>query len=261
MSTVEVLDEVRDGEVVEQRFDLHAGEATVPGIRWLPAGAPAPHPTVCVGHGGFQHKRIDNVLGLARQLVTALGVGVVALDAPEHGDRASDPEAAARALAAAAGGDRAERRRYFGAAARAAMAERAEVHVAEWRALLDHLQTDERAARGPFGWWGVSMGTRHGLPLAARDDRIAAAVFGLNALRPGDDEWARQAAAVTIPVLFLNQWDDELMTRETSLALWDAFGSAEKTMHVNPGRHVEVPRFERDASEAFFRRHLLQPAG
>jgi hypothetical protein len=58
-------------------------------------------------------------------------------------------------------------------------------------------------------------------------------------------------------VLFLLQWDDELMTRETSLALWDAIGSREKTLHVNPGGHVMVPRFERDASEAFFRRHLL----
>ena len=62
---------------------------------------------------------------------------------------------------------------------------------------------------------------------------------------------------MTIPVLFLNQWDDELMTRETSLALWEALGSREKTMHVNPGRHVQVPRFERDASEDFFARHLL----
>jgi dienelactone hydrolase len=235
------------------------GEATVPGIHWLPADAPGPHPTVCIGHGGFQHKRIDNVLELARQLVAHLGVGVVALDAPEHGDRITDPDGAARALAAVSGGDPAERRRYLGARARAAMAERAEGHVAEWRALLDHLQTDPRWAAGPFGWWGVSMGTTHGLPLAARDARIAAAVFGLNALRPGDDDWARQAAAVTIPVLFLNQWDDELMTREASVALWEALGSREKTMHVNPGRHVQVPRFERDASEDFFRRHLLPP--
>lgn len=137
------------------------------------------------------------------------------------------------------------------------MAERAKVHVAEWRVLLDRLQADARTADGPFGWWGVSMGTSHGVPLVAGDDRIAAAVFGLNAVRPGLDEFAAQAAEVTVPVLFLNQWDDELMTRETSIALYDTFGSTEKTMHVNPGRHVEVPRFERDASVAFFRRHLL----
>src|SRR3546814_4851778 len=88
------------------------------------------------------------------------------------------------------------------------MAERVRMHVAEWKALLDALQQDERWAAGPFGWWGVSMGTFHGIPLAAADDRIAAAVFGLNALRPGDDEMAANAAAIPIPILFLNQSDD-----------------------------------------------------
>ena len=68
---------------------------------------------------------------------------------------------------------------------------------------------------------------------------------------------ARQAAAVTVPVLFLNQWDDELMTREAALALWDALGSEEKTMHINPGGHVDMPGFEYRASEEFFARHLL----
>ncbi len=247
-----------DGAVVERRFSLQVGAEAVPGIHWLPAAPRATHPTVLIGHGGFQHKRIDNVLALARQLVANLGVGVVALDAPEHGDRVTDPDAAARTLAALRSGDASERRRSLGSAARRAMAERAEVHVREWRALLDQLQADERWAGGPFGWWGVSMGTTHGLPLAAGDDRISAAVFGLNALRPGDDKWAGQAAAVTIPVLFLTQWDDELMTRETAIALWEAFGSTEKTMHVNPGGHVQVPRFERTASEDFFRRHLLR---
>jgi hypothetical protein len=69
---------------------------------------------------------------------------------------------------------------------------------------------------------------------------------------------ARMAAAarVTIPVEFGVQWDDELVPRESALALFDAFASAEKTLHANPGRHAEVPRFEVDSSEQFFRRHL-----
>lgn len=263
-ATIEVVSEATDdgpaGPVVERRFDLIVGEQRVPGIQWLPVGD-APCPTVCIGHGGFQHKRIDNVLALGQMLAGGVGIGAVALDAIEHGERASDREASKRALRELATGDREAFRRHFGKDAIATMRERAKVHVAEWRAMLDALQADPRTADGPFGWWGVSMGTTHGLPLAAGDDRIAAAVFGLNALRPGDDEFAAHAAAVTVPVLFLNQWDDELMTRETSLALWDALGSRHKTMHVNPGRHVEVPRFERDASVEFFARHLLAAAG
>ena len=254
---MDIISETDDDGVRARRFDLRVGDEVVPGMHWLPLAATGAHPTICIGHGGFQHKGYGNVPELAIQFVTNLGVGVVALDAPGHGDRITDPEAAKkardRAIAAAGKGGR----RRLDPAVVAAMAKRTQQHVEEWRALLDVVQADDRWAAGPFGWWGVSMGTTHGLPLAARDDRIAAAVFGLNALVPGDEEQAARAASITIPLLFLNQSDDELMTRDAALALWDAFGSAEKTMHINPGGHVQVPRFERDASEAFFRRHLL----
>ncbi len=46
------------------------------------------------------------------------------------------------------------------------------------------------------------------------------------------------------------------MTCEAGLALWDTFGSQEKTMHINLGPHVGIPVFERDAAIAFYQRHL-----
>ena len=49
------------------------------------------------------------------------------------------------------------------------------------------------------------------------------------------------------------------MPREEGLALFDAFGSAEKTLHANPGRHADIPAFELDSTELFFARHLGQP--
>ena len=48
------------------------------------------------------------------------------------------------------------------------------------------------------------------------------------------------------------------MPRADGLALFDAFGSAEKTLHVNPGRHGDTPRFEADSCERFFARHLVR---
>jgi hypothetical protein len=107
------------------------------------------------------------------------------------------------------------------------------------------------------------MGTAIGLPFVASETRFAAAVFGLAGVgnRPGSERLAEAARQVTIPVLFLYQWDDELMEREHGLALYDAFGSAEKTMHINPGGHIQIPPFERDAVEAFYARHLGRPAG
>lgn len=255
---MQIISETTEDDIVARRFDLEVGTEVVPGMHWLPAAASSAHPTVCIGHGGFQHKRYGNVPELAVQLVRNLGVGVVALDAPRHGDRVEGgAEAADEARAAAIKEMGARGRRGVDPDAAKAFAARNQMHVDEWKALLDELQGDERWAAGPFGWWGVSMGTSHGLPLAAQDDRITAAVFGLNALAPKNDQMRHQAESLTIPILFLVQRDDELMTIEAALALWDAFGSKEKTMHLNPGGHVQVPRFERDASEAFFRRHLL----
>jgi hypothetical protein len=39
--------------------------------------------------------------------------------------------------------------------------------------------------------------------------------------------------------------------------LFDAFASAEKTLHANAGQHRDVPLFEADSSVRFFARHLL----
>ena len=39
-------------------------------------------------------------------------------------------------------------------------------------------------------------------------------------------------------------------------SLFEAFGSKEKTMHVNPGGHMEIPNFEGASWERFYLRHL-----
>jgi hypothetical protein len=100
----------------------------------------------------------------------------------------------------------------------------------------------------------VSLGSAIGVPFAAAEPRITAAVFGL----AGRETLAEAAARVTVPVEFLLQWDDELVARESGLALFGAFASREKTLHANPGRHAGVPAFELESSERFFTRHLLE---
>jgi hypothetical protein len=57
-------------------------------------------------------------------------------------------------------------------------------------------------------------------------------------------------------VEFVFHWEDAVAPRETGIALFDAFASKEKTMHINPGGHVEIPNFEGSAWQAFFSRHL-----
>jgi dienelactone hydrolase len=257
---VEIVDESAGRGVIQRRFTLQVDGAMVPGLHWRPAGPAAARATVLIGHGGSQHKAAPNVVALARRLVLECGYAAVALDAPNHGDRmtAAQREAReqvlqARQPGAASGADEPAGLRDQ---LRRAMALAVPQAVAEWQALLDDPGTQRAGADGRFGYWGVSMGTAIGVPLLAAEPRITAAVLGLGGLRDGDDAQRQQAASITVPLLFLLQWDDQLMTRESGLALWDALGSADKTMHVNPGPHQGIPARERDGALAFYRRHL-----
>ncbi|MEO3783723.1 alpha/beta hydrolase [Actinocorallia sp. B10E7] len=239
--------ETTSNGVSEQLFVID----DIPGVLWSPVGATGGRPLVLLGHGGGQHKKAPGLVARAHHYVSSRGFAVAALDAPGHGDRPrteQDERFVAGIRERAAG-------KPVGsliADYNASLAERA---VPEWRAALDSLQElDHIGTGGPMGFWGVSMGSAIGVPLAAAEPRIAAAVFGLT----GREALAEAAARVTIPVQFLLQWDDELVPRDSGLALFDAFASREKTLHANPGGHVGVPAFELESSQHFFARHLLQ---
>jgi dienelactone hydrolase len=224
----------------------------VPGVLWAPAGASGPRPLVLLGHGGGQHKKFPGVVARARRYVTSCGFAVAAIDAPGHGDRPrteQDERSMAFIREGVAAGEPVGPYLARDNAARATRA------VPEWRATLDALQ-ELGVAGGPVGYLGLSMGSAIGIPLAAAEPRITAAVFGL----AGHEALAEAAAGVRIPVEFLLQWDDEMVPRDAGLALFDAFASPEKTLHANPGPHRGVPGFEVASSERFFTRHLVEDA-
>ena len=129
----------------------------------------------------------------------------------------------------------------------------AELAVPEYQATLDALQElPEIGTDGPVGFWGINMGTAIGVPFVAIEPRITAAVFGQH----WPDVLAEKAKQITIPIEFDMQWDDEHISREEGLALFDAFASKEKSLHVNAGKHKELPRFEADSAVRFFARHF-----
>jgi pimeloyl-ACP methyl ester carboxylesterase len=238
-------DSTADG-VREQQFVIGA----VPGVLWSPDPAAGRQPLVLLGHGGSQHSKAPRLAERARRLVTSCGFIAAAIDAPGYGGRppSEDDEefiAAIREQMAAGLAVDAQIADY-----NAGLAEQA---VPEWVTVLDALQDiDEIGPGGPVGYWGLSLGTLLGLPLVAAEPRITAAVLGLAGAR----SLAAAAARVTVPVEFLLQWDDELVPRASGLALFDALSSHEKSLHANRGRHAEVPGFEADSAERFFRRHL-----
>lgn len=228
----------------------------ITGVLWSPAGADGDRPLILLAHGGGRHKKAPGLLARARHHVTTGGFAVAAIDAPGHGDRprTADDEAAAVRIreAVASGGPVAP----LVASHNAALAARS---VPEWRATLDALQAHGRVGHDvPVGFWGMSMGGAVGIPLAAAEPRITAAVFGL----VGNEEPLADAAArITVPVRFLLQWDDELVPRSSSLALFGAFASRDKTLHANPGRHAELPTYEVESEHRFFAGRLARVPG
>jgi pimeloyl-ACP methyl ester carboxylesterase len=232
--------------VAERSFTL--GDVT--GVVWMPAEASDQVPLVLIGHGGGQHKRAPGVLARAQRLAIGFGFASVAIDMPGHGDRPRAAEDEQQLAAIRQGRADGVRLGATIAAYNAGLAARA---VPEWQATMDALRdTAGLGAAGPIGYFGLSMGAAVGLRLAAADARITAAVLGVI----GAESLIDAARAVTIPVEFLLQWDDEVVERESGLALFDALGSTEKTLHANPGGHADVPGFEVDSSARFFARHL-----
>jgi dienelactone hydrolase len=232
--------------VTERLFTL----GDVPGAVWAPAEAAGPRPLVLLGHGGGAHRTHPSIVGRARRYVTGLGYAVAAIDAPGWGVRPTpaeyEPFNAEIDEILAAGkspGDAYARRGVVAA----------ELAIPEWGATLDALTArDWIGGGGAVGYWGVSLGSAIGVPLVAAEPRIRAAVLGLM----GAATLAEPASRITVPVEFHLQWDDEIVPRDEGLALFDAIGSAEKTLHANPGTHVQVPMFELDSTIRFFARHL-----
>jgi dienelactone hydrolase len=231
--------------VTEQLFTL--GE--IPGVLWTPDGAAGTRPLILMGHGGGLHKKAPGTVNRARRLAAGGGFAVAAIDAPSHGDRPKD-----EGFVRAAAGYRARTGTGEDAGALlAALHDRlAGQAIADWQAVITAVQRLGHVGAGPVGYVGMSMGTGLGVPLVAAEPRIRAAVLG----QLGGHGLAEAAARVTVPVLFLLQWDDDLVPRAAGLALFDALASAEKTLHANPGRHGEVPGFELDDSLRFLARHL-----
>jgi dienelactone hydrolase len=237
-------------------FDVTVAGERVPAVLWAPEGARGPRPLVLMGHGGSQHKKTEGLRIRAGHYAKRLGYAVLAIDAPGHGDRVSREEAA-RNMADTGARVTGQVRADWTPERLARMAERTRQAVPEWKAALDVAQSLEMVGdEGPVGYWGVSMGTAIGVPFVAAEPRITCAVLGLAGLRPGATEMAQAAAKIAIPVEFVFQWDDAVAPREHGIALFDAFASKQKTMHINPGGHMEIPDFEGASWERFFTRHL-----
>ncbi|MFD9300679.1 dienelactone hydrolase family protein [Streptomyces goshikiensis] len=230
-----------DDGVLVREFTL--GE--IPGTLWSPESA-APVPLILMAHNNGLPKGAARLVARARHSA-AHGYAVATIDAAGCGDRprsAADEQARADLRRAMRAGEPVD------AIFESFIGPLVEKAVPEWRTTLDALLALPEIG-GPVGYSGW---TAVGIHLAAVEPRIAAAGFFAGGYVPrAQREEARQ---VTVPLLFLLQWDDEGNPRQRALDLFDAFGSKEKTLHANPGGHTGTPWFEVEDGNRFYDRHL-----
>ncbi|QCX81020.1 Alpha/beta hydrolase family protein [Streptomyces sp. YIM 121038] len=230
-----------DDGVIEREFTL--GE--IPGTLWTPASA-APAPLILMAHNNGLPKREPRLVARARHSA-AHGYAVATIDAAGCGDRprsAADERARADLRRAMRAGEPVDD--IFESLVGSLVAQA----VPEWRTTLDAL-LQLPGIGGPVGYSGW---TALGIRLAVTEPRIAAAGFFAGGYVPrAQREEARQVA---VPLLLLLQWDDEGNPRQRALDLFDAFGTAQKTLHANPGGHTGTPWFEVEDGGRFFDRHL-----
>ncbi|MCD1573367.1 alpha/beta hydrolase [Agromyces mediolanus] len=237
-----------DDGLVERTFAL----GDVPGILWTPptASPSAPVPLILLGQpGGIGMARMHPRLAARARSAAEQGFASATIELPGAGDRTPLPGAA-------------EARAELGRAIAAGVPPTEDVvdrlilplvdrAVPEWRAALDELLGLPELAE-PVGFSGgvIAIGVR----LAATEPRIRAA--GLFAGSYVPRATLAEAREVTIPLHVLLQWDDEGNDRAAALELFDAFGSAEKTLQANLGGHTGVPAHAGEDAARFFARHL-----
>ncbi len=229
-----------DDGVLEREFIL--GE--VPGTLWTPGSEPAP--LILMAHNNGLPRREPRLVGRARHSV-ASSYAVATIDAPGCGERprsAADEQARADLRRAMQAGEPVDEifESFVGP-----LVENA---IPDWRTALDALLALPEIG-GPVGYSGW---TAVGIALAVAEPRIAAAGLFAGGYVPHAQR--AQARQLTIPLLFLLQWDDEGNPRQRALDLFDAFGSKEKTLHANLGGHLGTPWFEAQDGSRFFGRHL-----
>lgn len=229
-----------DGDLLEREFTI----GDIPGTLWTPGSAPAP--LILMAHNNGLPKGASRLVARARR-TAAYGYAVATIDARGCGDR---PRSEADEQA------RAELRRAMQAGEpvddlfESFVGPLVEEAVPDWLTTLDALLSLPEIG-GPVGYSGW---TALGIRLAVAEPRIAAAGFFAGGYVPRAQR--EEARRITLPLLFLLQWDDEGNPRQRALDLFDAFGSKEKTLHANTGGHVGTPWFEVEDGGRFFDRHL-----
>lgn len=120
----------------------------------------------------------------------------------------------------------------------------------DWLETVSELAAEDLLDDANISVFGMSMGARFGLPVAAAlGPRLRSAVFGkfgihqAAAIHPrlcSPETMVTAARAISAPVLFHMQWHDEVFPRDGQIALFDALASDDKCLFARSGRHAHT---------------------
>ena len=231
---MDLTHEMTEKGVTERSFTLDRPQEPVPGLLWTPEAPPAAAPGADrprwhPAQAGAQHP-------VARPPPRAprgpqWWPSTCPTTATASPPRSDLPREAAPA----------PRRRVFGGDARSTT----DQAVADWKAVLDAAQRLPEVGAGPVGYWGCRWGPTSGSPWwrpsPASRPRCSACSVGPRAPGwPGSTPWPAAS-----PFRCCSSSSGTTRWRPGSaMTLFDLFGSADKCLHANPGRHVEIPMRE-----------------
>jgi dienelactone hydrolase len=211
----------------------------VPGRVLTPDGASGERPVILLGHGAGGSKDEPQMLQIGRWLCRRQQFAVAIIDGPVHGERATGNG-------------------QVGLEARQRLIEREtyEAMAADWSATLDACGELDDVGNGTCAYLGFSMGTVLGVPSVAAEPRVQCAVFAIGGILGERPNLLSEAAqSITRPVLMINQTEDEIFSRDSAFALYDALAGP-KRVFFYPGGHTGVPREAMARVQEFLHAHL-----
>lgn len=231
----------------ERHIDVEGTSGPIPLVVWTPERGNRSVPLVLAGHGGGGHKS-DQFVAALRERLLPRGIGIAAIDAVGHGDRAADdprPEDVIRVISEVAS---------------------YEQMTEDWTAALDALLESGDFDANAVAYAGLSGGTLFGLPFIAAEERVSAAVLGACGVEGtpllGDAPTTfapvlRDAARrYDRPALFLLQTDDDFFPPGGGEALFAELASNDNRLIESPGTHTEVPPAALDEAAAWLHEQL-----
>jgi dienelactone hydrolase len=212
----------------------------VPALVLTPENADGARPVVLLGHGAGGSKEDPRMLQIARWLVRREAFAIAIIDGPVHGERRQSLNG------------------NVGIEARQALVDPSTYDgmAVDWQRTLDACGGLPNVGNERATYLGFSMGCVLGIVAVAREPRLSCAVLAVGGiLGEGPNVLEDAAKTIKIPVLMINQSEDEIFSRASTFRLYDSLAGP-KRLFFHPGPHEGVPREAMERVREFLHAHL-----